>query len=164
MRSLIITGLFLLYCFTVRGQQPFTQHYPIEVYQGASQNWAIRQDKFGTIYVANTEGLLRYDGDKWNLISFPSKKGINSMDTDSVGNIYTCSDHDMGYFQKDSNGRYKYISLLNNFPDSCKYDPGSHLVRVFGNEVFFMGEEHLYIYRGSALRVLRINGKGLIKN
>jgi signal transduction histidine kinase/ligand-binding sensor domain-containing protein len=164
MRSLLIICLFLSSCFITRGQQPFTQHYPIEVYQGASQNWAIRQDKYGAIYVANTEGLLRYDGNKWDLISLPNKVSVNSIDTDSTGRIYIGSDDDMGYFQKGSSGKYEYISLLAQFPDSCKYDLGGNLVRVFENKVFFLGEEHVYIYTGNHFNVLRIASKGLIRN
>jgi signal transduction histidine kinase/ligand-binding sensor domain-containing protein len=164
MRSLIIICLFFLSCFVTRGQQPFTQHYPIEVYQGASQNWAIRQDKYGNMYVANTEGLLRYDGSKWDLIPLPNKASVNSIDTDSTGNIYVASDFEIGYFQRDGSGKYQYISLLPKLPDSCKYNSGTYLVRVFDNEVFFMGEKHLYIYTHGHFNTLYISGDGMIRN
>jgi ligand-binding sensor domain-containing protein len=79
---LIITCLFILNCFIAWGQQTFIQNYPIEVYQGTTQNWAIRQDGQGVIYVANSEGVIRYDGVRWNLISLPGKEAVHAIDID----------------------------------------------------------------------------------
>ena len=164
MRYLIITCLLLSGCFAGRGQQLFTQHYPIEVYQGASQNWAIRQDKNGVLYVANTEGVLRYDGNKWDLISLPNKASISSLDIDSTGNIYIGSDSEIGYFQRRLGGKYKYISLLAKLPDSCKYDSNIGLVRVFNKQVFLLGKDHVYIYTQDHFKILRTHCKGFLLN
>jgi len=40
-------------------------------YNAARQNWSIVNDCEGNIYVANTDGLLQFNGYKWELISIP---------------------------------------------------------------------------------------------
>jgi ligand-binding sensor domain-containing protein len=112
MRYLIIICLFSFTCLLTRGQQLFVQNYPIEVYQGASQNWSVRQDKRGTIYIANTEGVLKYDGNRWDLLSLPDKEAIYTLDIDSTGRVYVASDYDLGYFQREANEKYEYHSRL----------------------------------------------------
>jgi ligand-binding sensor domain-containing protein len=164
MRYLIIIILFLSGCFLTHGQQLFTQNYPIEVYQGASQNWSIRQNKNGVICVANTDGVLLYNGYQWDMISLPSKKIISCLDTDSTGKIYICSEHELGYFQKGLTGKYEYVSLLAKIPDSCKYDASTYLVRFFDNKAFFMGNDHVYIYTNNRFKILRTNCEGFIRS
>jgi len=164
MYHLIITSLFLVSCFIARAQQLFTQNYPIEVYQGASQSWSIRQDQQGIIYVANTEGLLRYDGNKWELMSLPDKEAIYSVDIDSSGKAYVCADYDLGYFQTKSDGTYQYFSLLDKLPAVHKVNMTMSLVRVFNNKVFFLGEDYIYIYADNHFKVLKVRCKGLIVN
>jgi signal transduction histidine kinase/ligand-binding sensor domain-containing protein len=162
MRSLIIICLLLSSYCTSRGQQLFTQNFPIEVYQAASQNWSIRQDKQGVIYFANTEGLLRYDGSKWDLLPLPSKDAVYSVDIDSDGRIYVCSDYDLGYFQKDLRGTYKYTSLLAKIPGTIQQGTKILLIRVFDNKVFFVGDNIIYLYTNNHFKILSIDCTGLL--
>ncbi|WP_159453766.1 sensor histidine kinase [Ohtaekwangia koreensis] len=140
------------------------QNYPIEVYQGASQNWAVRQDKQGTIYIANTEGVLKYDGNRWDLLSLPDKEAIYAVDIDSAGKVYIASDYDLGYFQRKANERYEYHSLLSKLPDSCKQNMAITWIRVIDNKVFFRGENHVYVYNDGHFKILHTLSQGMIQN
>lgn len=162
MRSLTTICLLLTSYFTMRGQQLFTQDYPIEVYQAASQNWSIRQDKQGVIYFANTEGLVRFDGSKWDLLSLPNKEPVYSVDADSHGKVYICSDHDLGYFQQDLRGTYKYTSLLDKIPEALRSEIEIRLVRVFDDKVFFAGYENIYIYTNNQFKIVSTHCTGLL--
>lgn len=161
MRYLSTACVFFLTCVITHAQQLFQQNYPIEVYQGASQSWAIRQDKHGVIYVANTEGLLRYDGTHWDLISLPNREAIYYADIDNEGNIYTSSTFEIGVFKIGYDGKYEYHSLTHKLPDSFKLDERTG-VRVFNNEVFFCNENHIYIYTNGKFKVLQSGGEGFI--
>jgi len=161
MRYLSTVCIFFLTCFITHAQQLFKQNYPIEVYQGASQNWAILQDKHGVIYVANSEGLLRYDGTRWDLISLPDREAIYYADIDSEGNIYTSSTFEIGVFKIGSGGKYEYHSLTHKIPGSFRLDERTG-VRVFNNEVFFCNENHLYIYTNGEFKVHHPGGEGFI--
>lgn len=161
---LIITCIFFFNCFTAYGQQPFIQNYPIEVYQGTSQNWAIQQDKQNVIYVANAEGVIRYDGVRWNLISLPNKEAVHAVDTDSTNKIYVTSPNDLGYFTREINGNYKYQSLLLKLPESKRKNLHNFSIKVFHGEVFFLSRDHIYIYSNDRFHILDVNSRGLIVN
>jgi signal transduction histidine kinase len=153
--------VFFITCFSTHAQQLFEQNYPIEVYQGASQSWAILQDKHGVIYVANTEGLLRYDGTRWDLISLPNREAIYYADIDDEGNIYTSSTYEVGVFKIGLGSKYEYHSLTHAIPDSYKLDERTG-VRVFNNEAFFCNENHIYIYSNGKFKVHQPGGEGFI--
>ena len=161
---LIITCLFFLNCFTAYGQQPFIQNYPIEVYQGTSQNWDIQQDDQDVIYVANAEGVIRYDGVRWNLISLPNKEAVYAVDTDSTNKIYVTSPNELGYFSREINGNYKYQSLLLKLPESRRKNLHNFSIKAFHGEVFFLSRDQIYIYSNDRFRILDVNSRGLIVN
>lgn len=162
MRSLTTICLLLTSYFTICGQQLFTQDYPIEIYQAASQNWSIRQDKQGVIYFANTEGLVRFDGSKWDLLTLPNKEPVYSVDVDSHGNIYICSDQELGYFHQDVRGSYQYTSLLDKIPATLQSEAEIRLIRVFDDKVFFAGNNIIYIYTNNHFKTLSIDCTGLL--
>jgi hypothetical protein len=58
-------------------------NYPKLSYGAGLQNWDIRQDKNGIIYIANNEGLLSFDGNYWRLYPMPNKTIVRSVE---IGN------------------------------------------------------------------------------
>jgi signal transduction histidine kinase len=161
MRYLSTLWVLFLTCFITHAQQLFEQNYPVEVYQGASQSWAILQDKHGVIYVANTEGLLRYDGTQWDLISLPNREAIYYADIDYEGNIYTSSTFEIGVFRIGAGGKYEYHSLTHEIPSSFGLDERTG-VRVFNNEVFFCNENRIYIYTNGKFKIHQPGGEGFV--
>ena len=47
---------------------PFLRNYSPQEYSAQSQNWAVTQDQRGVIYVGNNDGVLVYDGVRWQTI------------------------------------------------------------------------------------------------
>ena len=85
------------------------QSFPIEEYAGGNQNWMITQGDSKEIYVANNEGLLTFDGEKWNL--FPTNSIVRSV-AYFDGVVFTGSYMDFGYWTRESNGELTYHSLV----------------------------------------------------
>jgi signal transduction histidine kinase/ligand-binding sensor domain-containing protein len=164
MRYLIIACLIFFNSFHTSGQQLFVQDYSNEFYEGGSQNWSVRQDKNNIFYVANNEGVLTYDGVKWDLFSLPNKEAIYSVAIDSIGKIYICSDNELGYFQRRSDGKYDYHSLLAMLPDSCKQPLRISMVKVFDNKAFFENDRNIYIYINDHFKIFAIHNDGLISS
>lgn len=152
MRLPLVYIVFLfLTCSQALAQQLFVRSFPQEVYK-AGQNFRIAQDKQGIVYVTNTEGLLTYDGDDWDLITLPDNLYTLSVAIDSSQRIYVGSDGKIGYFTKDSSGKYSYSKLLHQH----KQIGNVHNIEVFKGAVFFFDEEHIYIYSKGAFKVLDI--------
>ena len=69
--------LFFLFPLTCLGQNtiglPDVINYSKQSYAAGLQNWDIKQDKNGIIYIAKNEGLLSFDGWYWTLYQLPNR-------------------------------------------------------------------------------------------
>ncbi len=150
--------LWIIFCLCavylqVTGQQLFIQEYPVEDYKGSSQNWDITEDTQGIVYVANTDGLLVYDGLEWKLVDDMPGYPV-AVEADNSGHVYIGSISDMGYLQKDNAGEYHYRSLLPLVPaKDQQYIEEINSVKTVGSTVYFSDRKHVYIYEDGAIRV-----------
>ena len=85
------------------------QSFPIEEYAGGNQNWMITQGKNNEIYVANNEGLLTFDAERWKL--YPTNSIVRSV-AYFDGVVFTGSYMDFGYWTQQTNGELIYHSLV----------------------------------------------------
>jgi len=158
MRSLVVTYLLMLGCLVGFGQQVFMQRYSKQDYQGGDQNWGFAQDKKGILYIANNDGVLRYNGEKWEMLQVPGQHYAFYIAFDSQDRLYTGSYNELGFFEKDSSGRYQYNSLLKRLPDSQRHVKNITQVVVFNDTVLFKGPDHIYVYAGGQFTVIAANG------
>ena len=70
-----ILSILIITCFNILAQteQPFKlnkiplrSHFDQNNYNAGIQNWEFDQDNNGILYVANNDGVLEFDGEKWN--------------------------------------------------------------------------------------------------
>jgi hypothetical protein len=146
MRLLLIVSLLFSGTSIVCSQQLFVQKYPKEVYQGSDQNWYFAQDSTGVLYVANDDGVLTFDGDKWDLLSLPVRNYVFSMAFDSRKRLYVGSNDEMGYLQKDEWGKYQYQSLIGLLPPANRAVKNINQVVLFRDTVLFGGPGFIYVY------------------
>ena len=99
---------------------PDVINYSKQLYSAGLQNWDIKQDKNGIIYVANNEGLLSFDGRSWNLYSLPNKTIVRSVDIGPDNKIYVGGQDELGYFAPGTDGRLQYNSLTQFIPAKDK--------------------------------------------
>ena len=90
---------------------PDVINYSKQSYGGGLQNWDVKQDKNGIIYVANNEGLLSFDGKNWNLYPLPNKTIVRSVEIGLDNKVYVGGQDELGYFSPSKNGRLAYHSL-----------------------------------------------------
>jgi signal transduction histidine kinase len=158
MRFLVAIWLLTSGCLYVSGQQLFIQRYSMEDYQAGWQNWRFAQDKKGVMYVANNDGVLRFNGEKWDLLDVPGQHYAFSMAFDSRERLYVGSFNELGYFERDENGKYQYQSLLHLLPDSQRNIKNVWQTFIFNDTVFFNAPGHIYIYAGGRFKVLNFAG------
>ena len=85
------------------------QSFPIEEYAGGNQNWMITQGKNNEIYVANNEGLLTFDAERWKL--YPTNSIVRSV-AYFDGVVFTGSYMDFGFWTQETNGELTYHSFV----------------------------------------------------
>lgn len=89
---------------------PVVTNYTSTEYNGGLQNWDISQDAGGTMYIANNNGVLVYDGYTWQKFSMPGNALVRSVLCDG-DRIYVGSTQEFGYMSADGDGYLQYHSL-----------------------------------------------------
>ena len=127
---------------------PLITNYKADVYLANPQNFGIIQDDRGFMYFANGDGVLVYDGSKWELIELHNKIGARALGKDIHGTIYTAGTNEIGYLQPDKYGRLKYISLI----DSLGFSHTGTFRDILSTDscIYFRSEEF----------IVRLNSKG----
>ena len=95
---------------------PDVINYSKQSYAAGLQNWDIKQDRNGVIYIANNEGLLSFDSKYWNLYPLPNKTIVRSVEIGTDNRIYAGGQDELGYFSPAVNGRLQYHSLTHLIP------------------------------------------------
>lgn len=90
-------------------------------YQGGIQNWNIKQDSLGFIYVANNYGLLEYDGARWIRHSLKNQTKLRSLFIAPNNIIYTGGQNQLGYYSKSAKG-LSYSDLKPSLPAEVSTD------------------------------------------
>lgn len=90
---------------------PIVKQFGKQDYGASNQNWSVAQDSKGLIYFANNQGLLQFDGSRWELIRMPENKLVRSVYVDKNDRIYVGSFEEFGYFEKQQDGELIYKSL-----------------------------------------------------
>ncbi|VTP98669.1 Uncharacterised protein [Sphingobacterium daejeonense] len=80
-------------------------------YKAGNQNWGLAVSDAGIIYSANTEGLLSYDGQEWQLHRMKNNAGLRSVNIDPSGRIFVGGAGEFGYWTRSDYGKMTYTSL-----------------------------------------------------
>lgn len=111
--ALLLAALMLMCrpCNSVAQGRPFFRNYTTKDYGANNRNFDIITGEDGTVYVANFEGLLYYDGAEWRILHTPSITRITALFRDSKGTIWTGGYNYMGRLTADENGRLALQSI-----------------------------------------------------
>ncbi len=136
MVSILCMLLALLWYGQVAGQSNAVHFSRID-YKAGAQNWAFHQDTTGILYVANNEGLLTFDGDRWQLYPLPNNTILRSLAADNKGKLYAGGQDEFGYFEPDAHGRLRYTSLVGLINQEYRLFSDIWNIVVQGDDIFF---------------------------
>ena len=125
-------------------------NYGLGDYEGGLQNWGISSDSTN-IYIANNSGLLRFNGNDWQLLETPGHNPIRCVERVN-GRIYIAGDNILGYWEKKDTGEYSFTSLWNNAKALGVDNDVFWNICNYGNNVFFRSYSNILRYDGKELR------------
>ncbi len=132
---------FFIFSFFTTAQNtiglPNINNFLKSSYKAGLQNWDIKQDKNGIIYVANNEGLLTFDGKYWELLPLPNKTIVRSVEVANDNRIYVGGQDEIGYFYPNNHGKLEYYSILNLIPQKDRLLGDIWDIKILNNEIFF---------------------------
>ena len=146
----ILLLIFLNTNFLLNAQElasPFITNYTPKEYNFDTQNWEIIKDKRGVIFIANTKGILEYDGQKWRKILIESNLPVRALCMDRRGTIFVGGVGGFGFLKPDSTGMLNYKSISNSLDSNVlKVLPNVWRVRIIDDIVYFNTFEAIYMY------------------
>ncbi len=107
--------LFLLSQFETLGN-PYIESFTKNDYKAGTANWSIVSMDNGNVLVANNSGLIDYNGVDWSLKTLPNRTIARSICLAESGRIYVGGQDEIGYYQADSIGELKFISIRHEIP------------------------------------------------
>ena len=122
-----------------------------DFYRGGAQNWSVVQDSIGRIYVANRDGMLRFDGQRWHKFMLSNYTTVRSMMFDpTTGRIYAGGSEEFGYFSTDSLcSDFRYTTLTDKFRGMRPSFTEVWNIFKRGERIYFQSDNHLFCYEGS---------------
>lgn len=110
--TFFILSLFWSINIFAQEGRPFVHNFPPYEYKGEDQVWTITQNNNGVLYFGVGDGLISYNGTKWEktLINNKSLPVLSSV-LGEDNYLYVGSVGEFGYFNTELNGKLKY-----NFP------------------------------------------------
>ena len=93
---------------------PPVRNYTPAEYGADAQNWSVLEDGRGVVYIANSDGVLEFDGNDWRLIEIAG--GAFALGSDAEGRVYVGGQGELGYLEPHGNGGMRFASLLGDMP------------------------------------------------
>lgn len=152
--------VFLLVGANARAQlqsfgSPFVQNFNKSQYHSGNKNWAVTKDNRGIMYFGNSEGLLVFDGNYWQLYPTKNHLIIRSVACDNKNRVYTGAYGEFGYWSYNTSGKYIYTSLINLVNPKEKLENEIWKIYIDGNRVLFQAFSGIYIYEGGKITRIR---------
>ncbi len=126
------------FCLSVLAKEtPFINTYSKTEYNAGQWNRDFIQDKRGNLYIANSEGLLTFDGINFNLYPIKNKTQVLALGIDENQKIYVGGQGELGYFYPNSNGLLEYHSLKEIIPKEYQNFSDIRKICVTSKGVYF---------------------------
>ncbi len=151
---LLMVGVLRPVClWGMEGFTPDVRNFSKEIYGASGQNWSVAQGLGGTIYIANSTGLLEFDGSTWILHPSPDGNIIRAVAVDSSGVVYTSGYQELGYWERDTYGLLRYISLKEKaWP---LFEP--NVVFLDGSRILFQAFTQILVYEKEEFSSLKFD-------
>lgn len=133
---------------------PYVQNYTKFSQLAGNQNWSVTVDENQIMYFGNSEGLLSFNGNAWQLHKIPHHLIVRSVAADLKGKIYTGGFGEMGYWSYDAKAVLKYHSLTHLIPKNFKLDDEIWKIYADGDRVIFQSFGSIFIYQKGKIKVI----------
>lgn len=121
-------------------------------YAAENQNWDITQSPEGILYVANSGGVLRYDGLNWTLHQLPARPTVRTVRY-AYGRLYVGGYGEFGYFRTQGAELGAYVSLSASLPPIDRGEEIWNIAVPDSNAVYFQSFSRLYRYGAGEVTV-----------
>lgn len=128
-------------------------NYNHKDHKGGVQNWGIAVSPEQILYVCNNSGLLRFNGNDWDLLE-PNERAIVRAVRCIDDRIYAAGDNNIGYWEYGINGKITYVSLLPLVEKLNIRGETFWSIGVAGDRIYFHSFGNILCYDGTEMSFL----------
>ncbi len=99
--------------------QPFFEVFDPREYRGHTQVWNAAEDAAGLVYFGNYDGVLVYDGARWDRLAVPGATFVRGVAVDAEDTLWIGGVNELGYARTDATGRRVFVSLRGKLPPAA---------------------------------------------
>lgn len=99
----------------------FIKNYAVDDYKASCQNWGFSLTSDGMMYIANSSGLLTFDGNTWKLYELPDYSDVTAV-TNYQDTLYTQGMSGLTGWTRNETGSFAPHTLT-NVPESVNFAP-----------------------------------------
>jgi len=134
-------------------------NYQKTVYEAGTQNWGIAQDDNGFMYFANNDGLLIFDGIRWELVKISQSSALRSVCIDKNNTIYIGLFNDFGILRNEISGEKTFESLRHLIP--YQITDFEDVWRIWDTQfgIVFQTFQYLFILKDNQIKAVKPNMK-----
>jgi len=159
MKQIILATFLFAFFISGYANYPLVRNFQRETYKAGTQNWSIVQDDQNSMYFANNNGLLIFNGKKWTTVPIKNGTNVRSLLYTKDGRFYASTFNEFGYFKKKPNNHFEYYSLSEKL-NLNKQESNALFSILEGNKIiYFQGEKNIYEYDGSRIDKISFNNK-----
>ncbi len=124
-------------------------------YRGGTQNWSIVDDEQGNIYVANNNGILRFDGEDWETFTSSNNSVVRSIAYGADKKLYVGAYNEIGVLERSDKTGIRYHTLNHLIPEDARnFDDVWNIYQTrFG--VVFQSFEAIFIFKNNTIHVIK---------
>lgn len=127
-------------------------------YHGARQNWGLSTKHDGTVFFANHQGLLCFDGTNWKLNHLPNESFLRAVKVKDDSTVYTSGYMEFGYWKTNNLGELKYFSLAQKANKYLANNIEFWNIIISGNYVYFQSFSKILTYVNDTVVPVDISG------
>jgi signal transduction histidine kinase len=101
----------------------------------------------GLVYVANEDGVLEFDGERWRLIAMPREGASRSLALDPAGRVWAFGHDDAARLEPDARGELRAVSVIALLPPEARATGTISRATATADGVYARGQRWLMLFR-----------------
>lgn len=139
---------------------------PVQIFtpqqiNAGNQNWMISQGEDQTVYFANNQGLLSYNGAQWKLHPAKDNSIVRAVKV-IESKIYSSSYRDFGFWEKNQTGELQYTSLSKELEIEILEDEQFWNIFEYQKKVVFQSLNRLIFFHPETKEISFISTKNTL--
>jgi AraC family chitin signaling transcriptional activator len=125
-----------------------THQYTKADFNADAQFWAAIEGDDGTMYFGNNDGVLIFDGERWQKVILPNNSSVRSLCKDSNGIVFAGGYNEVGTVKKNGRGVYFYTSMIRNLQLDGQNIENIWSIHSLGNKMLFRSNREITVTQG----------------